>query len=62
MMPRYFCWAWKYFWERFTTLVMRNRETGRITKAMRVISGLMVSIITTTPINVVMLVISWVTL
>ena len=40
----------------------RAVDTGRITRAIRVISGLMVSIIISTPIMVVMLVIRVVTL
>ena len=61
-MPKYFCWALKYFWECFTTRRMRSMDTGRMTMATRVIRGLMVSIIRKTPTSMVAEEMSWVTL
>lgn len=55
--PRYFCWARKYFWLNRTTTDTSATDTGRISRAIRVISGLMDSIMTSTPTIVVRLVI-----
>ena len=56
------CWALKYFWLNRTTMSTSTSETGRISRAIRVIFGLMDSIMTSTPIMVVTLVMSWVML
>ena len=56
------CWALKYFWLNLTTMSTSTSETGRISRAIRVIFGLMDSIMTSTPIMVVTLVMSWVML
>ena len=52
----------KYFWLNLTTSITSTRETGKISRAIRVMRGLMDSIMISTPIMVVMLVMSWVTL
>ena len=56
------CWALKYFWLNLTTTNTSASDTGKISRAMRVILGLMDSIMISTPIMVVTLVISWVML
>ena len=56
------CCALKYFWLNLTTMSTSTSETGRISRAIRVIFGLMDSIMTSTPIMVVTLVMSWVML
>ena len=52
----------KYFWLNLTTTSTSASETGRMRRAIRVILGLMESIMTSTPIMVVTLVMSWVML
>ena len=52
------CCALKYFWLRPTTARITNSDSGRINTVMPVISGLMVSIIYSTPMMVVTLVMS----
>ena len=52
----------KYFWLNLTTTSTSASDTGKISRAIRVMRGLMESIITSTPIMVVTLVISWVML
>ena len=56
------CCALKYFWLNLTTTSTSASDTGKISRAIRVMRGLMESIITSTPIMVVTLVISWVML
>ena len=56
------CWALKYFWLNLTTTSTSASDTGRISRAMRVMRGLMDSIMISTPIMVVTLVMSWVML
>ena len=52
----------KCFWETFTTVESRSAESGMITRAMPVMSGEIVSIITKVPIKVASAVITVVTL
>ena len=52
----------KYFWLNLTTTSTSASDTGKISRAIRVMRGLMENIITSTPIMVVTLVISWVML
>ena len=52
----------KYFWLNLTTSITSASETGRMSSAIRVILGLMDSIMMSTPIMVVTLVMSWVML
>ena len=52
----------KYFWLNLTTTSTSAIETGRISRAISVILGLMDSIMMSTPTIVATLVISWVTL
>ena len=55
------CWALKCFCEAFTTVNMSTNDTGRMSTVMPVSSGLMVSIMITTPTMVVAEVMSCVT-
>ena len=61
MAPSVSCCAWKYFWERFTTTMTSTAETGRMNTVMSVMSGLMDSIMISTPTMVVVDVMSCVT-
>ena len=54
--PRYSCWRRKNGWLFFTTTLTMITLSGRMHSATRVITGLMVSIITSTPIIMVTLV------
>ena len=57
--PRYSCWPRKYFWECFITNEISSTEIGKSRIATSVISGLMESIIISTPMIVVTDVIIW---
>ncbi len=59
--PSVRCCARKNFCERFTTTMMSTTDTGRMTTVTSVMSGLMVSIMTSTPTMVVTDVMSCVT-
>ena len=59
--PSFFCCARKYFWLRFTTTFTKMSDSGITSSAISVISTLMDSIMTSTPIMVVALVMSCVT-
>ena len=59
--PSVFCCATKNFCERFTTTMMRTSEMGRMNTVISVMSGLMVSIMMSTPMMVVVDVMSCVT-
>ena len=61
MAPSMACWALKCFCEAFTTVKMSTKDTGRMSTVMPVSSGLMVSIMITTPTMVVAEVMSCVT-
>ena len=61
ILPSVRCCATKYFCERFTTTMMSTTETGRMTTVISVMSGLMDSIMMSTPTMVVTDVMSWVT-
>ena len=50
--PKYSCCVTKNFCDFFTTNETRNAETGRITRAIRVIRGDMLNIIINTPTSV----------
>ena len=54
MSPRICCWARKYFWDILNRMLMIKEEAGTTSTTSRVKSGLMVSIITITPITVAM--------
>ena len=53
ILPSVRCCATKYFCERFTTTMMSTTETGRMTTVISVMSGLMDSIMMSTPMMVV---------
>ena len=52
--PSTSCWAKKYFCERLTMSMTSASETGMMSRATSVMSGLMSSIMTRTPATVVM--------
>ena len=52
MCPRYSCCVLKYFWDFFTTSEINAMEIGRITQAISVMSGEMLSIMISTPMMV----------
>ena len=52
MWPKYSCWARKNFWDFFVTSPISPIEIGRITSAISVISGEILSIMIRTPTSV----------
>ena len=60
--PSTSCWAKKYFCERLTISITSASETGMMSRATSVMSGLMKSIMATTPTTVVTPVMSCTTL
>ena len=51
-VTKYSCWSLKYFWDFLTTNEISAMEIGRITIAISVISGEILSIMISTPIKV----------
>jgi hypothetical protein len=60
--PRDLAWDAKLFWLSLVTFMIAMAETGRVTRAISVSQGLIVSIITRTPTIVQTEVMSWVRL
>ena len=60
--PSSFCWSPKLFWESLVTFIVATMATGRVTRAISVSQGLIVTIMTRTPTMVHTEVMSWVRL